>query len=453
VITQRLLCVTLFGLVTLSALTYPAAAQSDACADGYVWREAFNGDHACVTPEARELARFDNANSEQFRANKGSDECVQGFVWRLAKPDDHVCVPQITREQTAQENEVAYSRLASGPPEAFRPKERALPPAKVGCHVFKGDEWREVPCATPEETKRLPPPAALSIKNSPRFVLVRRDGFYPFTLPLELGAIDIELESDPALGTVTDVVSPGPCSTVTSTKRTPDSFSIQLNTNFFIASNGNTGWVQFVDQTQPDPKLPLKDALCVWKIDVTVANATNNNQGYNPVCVYPDRSTTLLGPALAGIRGQIAEVKGLIRTVGGVTLLTAWAQLPWASQSPAAVTTTDTIGLKGNWTQVTGDIYGTGCGSQAEFTGTRFTERVIASTCTSYPYCNSFVKLTKFSLPNFAAPAVDPRVTGESNNLLRTLPTFPTLPGNTPKSFYCPYSEVCELLGEYHSPK
>jgi hypothetical protein len=440
------------ALAMSSVFPHASTAQSDACADGYVWREAVEGDHVCVSPGSRELAKADNANAEQFRARRGSDECVQGFVWRLAKPEDHVCVSETTREQTAQENAVAYSRLASGPPEAFRAKERALPPAKVGCHIFKDGEWREVPCATPEEMRRLPPPAAaLSIKNSQKYIFVK-DRAYPFTLSLQLGAIDIELDSDPGLGTVTDVVSPGACSSITTTKSTRDSFSIQLNTNFFPMKSGNTGWVQFVNQTLPDPNNPSKDALCVWEVDVTIANATGNNQGYKSTCVYPDRATTFLGAARAGIGGQIAEVKGFIRKQGGATLLTAWAQLPWAGPGySAAITTPDTTGLSGNWTQVSGDIYGTGCGSRAEFSGTRISERLVASTCTLYPYCSSLSPLTPFSLPHFAAPAVDPRVTAESNNLVRTLQTY-GVPGTGSRAFYCPYSEVCELVEQVHSP-
>jgi hypothetical protein len=407
VITQRRVCFTLFALAASSALTHPAAAQSDTCAAGYVWREAFVGDHVCVSPDTRELARTDNANSEQFRAKQGSDECIQGFVWRLANPDDHVCVPQITSEETARDNQLAYSRLASGPPEGFRLRQQqAIPPAKVGCHVFKAGQWQEVRCATPEETSRVPPPSSLYIKNSPHLIPPR---FNAYTLPLELGEIDIELKSDPALGTVFDVAlkvfnpTTNTCERVTTPARVPDSFSIQLNTNFFKAKNGSTGWVQFVHTAGFNPANRNSEIFCVWQVDV-------EKQVYIKECTPTyQRSSTLFGPN--GTRNEIAAVKGVIRKdQSGKTQLTAWAQLPWLFPNYAiAITTTsgDIFGLEGKWFEVSGDIYGMGCYSTAEFTGARFSQRIIASTCTLFPYCSSLTPMTKYSLPHFAAPAVN----------------------------------------------
>jgi hypothetical protein len=263
---------------------------------------------------------------------------------------------------------------------------------------------------------------------------------------------------------VTDIVAPGLCPTVTSTVSTPNSFSIQLNTNTFTTTYGGNGWVQFVNQTIPG----TADFLCVWKVDLDVAYATGNGNGYESVCVRSQSTKPFLGPGSAGEGGQIAEVKGFVHaSAEGATLLTAWAQLPWDFPYAYAVTTTDTItgtfrglpgdskqyplGLSGRWTQVTGDIYGTGCGSRAVFTGTRLFERVIASTCTSYPYCSSQVPMTQFSLPYFAAPVPDPNVTGESNNLRPTLSRF-GVAGSNKRSFSCIYPEVCERWGQFHSP-
>jgi hypothetical protein len=343
-----------------------------------------------------------------------------------------------------------------------------MPPARVGCHVFSEGAWREIPCASPEETRRLRRPIALSIKDGERWVKLGRDRFYPFTLPLRLGAIDIELLSDPTLGTVTDVLTPGLfCPQARSLSRrwhpphdvlTANGFGIQLNTNTFTTSYSGTGWVQFVYQTTP----PRGDAFCVWKIDIGVANATGNAKGYEPICVIPHSSRTLFGQSAAGSRGEYAEVKGWVHTEGGATLIMAWAQLPWAFPYAYAVTTTDTItgslvglsndttqysfGLNGRWTQVTGDIYGIGCGSRAVFTGTQIFERLIAATCTMYPYCSSLTPTTEFSLSNYATPVPDPNVTGEGNNLLPTIATFP----NT--TFSCIYPDVCERWGTFHSP-
>jgi hypothetical protein len=36
---------------------------ADACISGYVWRDAFSGDHVCVTPEVRDQVAADNADA------------------------------------------------------------------------------------------------------------------------------------------------------------------------------------------------------------------------------------------------------------------------------------------------------------------------------------------------------------------------------------------------------
>jgi hypothetical protein len=40
----------------------------------------------------------------------GTDTCKQGYVWREAFPGDHVCVPPQTRAQAAEDNSLAVSR-------------------------------------------------------------------------------------------------------------------------------------------------------------------------------------------------------------------------------------------------------------------------------------------------------------------------------------------------------
>jgi hypothetical protein len=86
----------------------------DTCAQGYVWREAFSGDHVCVPPPSRQRAVDDNAASAGRRVAgggaSGPDTCIQGFVWREASPNDHVCVTPQTRADTKEENRLAASR-------------------------------------------------------------------------------------------------------------------------------------------------------------------------------------------------------------------------------------------------------------------------------------------------------------------------------------------------------
>ena len=91
----------------------------DTCARGYVWRDAFPGDHVCVSPRSRQQAANDNAAAASRRAPNGGafgpDTCASGFVWREASPTDHVCVTLQTRGQTAAENYVAADRRAGDP--------------------------------------------------------------------------------------------------------------------------------------------------------------------------------------------------------------------------------------------------------------------------------------------------------------------------------------------------
>ncbi len=83
----------------------------DTCVQGFVWREAFAGDHVCVTPETRAQTARDNSQAAARREPKGGaygpDTCRAGFVWRDARPGDHVCVTPAARTQAAHDNSQA----------------------------------------------------------------------------------------------------------------------------------------------------------------------------------------------------------------------------------------------------------------------------------------------------------------------------------------------------------
>src|SRR5947209_7186538 len=74
----------------------PTPFGQDTCRQGFVWREAVSNDHVCVSGQARDQARADNAHAAERRqpggGASGPDTCKQGFVWREAIPSDHVCV-------------------------------------------------------------------------------------------------------------------------------------------------------------------------------------------------------------------------------------------------------------------------------------------------------------------------------------------------------------------------
>ncbi|CCF16461.1 putative uncharacterized domain protein [Brevibacillus laterosporus GI-9] len=89
------------------------------CKQGFVWREAYNGDFVCVRPEARQETALENALGPSRRQPGGGaygpDTCKQGFVWREARPSDHVCVPPHRREQARVDNGIAPFTMAYPP--------------------------------------------------------------------------------------------------------------------------------------------------------------------------------------------------------------------------------------------------------------------------------------------------------------------------------------------------
>jgi hypothetical protein len=106
---QRLAVITLVSS-TLGVFCMPAQA----CVQGYVWREAVEGDHVCVTATTRQQAWNDNAQADNRRqpggGHSGFETCRQGYVWREVTPNDKVCVTPITRDQTRYDNSQASAR-------------------------------------------------------------------------------------------------------------------------------------------------------------------------------------------------------------------------------------------------------------------------------------------------------------------------------------------------------
>jgi hypothetical protein len=96
------------------------AAAQDTCTQGYVWREAFEGDTVCVTPETRSQTLADNAEAAARREPGGGafgpNTCKQGYVWRVARPDDLVCVTPEERDRVAADNAQAAARGAAADP-------------------------------------------------------------------------------------------------------------------------------------------------------------------------------------------------------------------------------------------------------------------------------------------------------------------------------------------------
>jgi hypothetical protein len=97
--------------------TQQAQPSSDECLKNFVWREAFLGDHVCVTPVVHDNVVQQNQLALKRRSPNGGasgpDTCLEGFVWREARSSDHVCVPPRARDEAAADNAMAPSRRIS----------------------------------------------------------------------------------------------------------------------------------------------------------------------------------------------------------------------------------------------------------------------------------------------------------------------------------------------------
>lgn len=86
----------------------------DQCLPGFVWRNAFPGDHVCVSGDVRDRTAMQNAQADANRqpggGPSGPNTCRFGFVWREAEPDDQVCVTGADRAQAAADNALALTR-------------------------------------------------------------------------------------------------------------------------------------------------------------------------------------------------------------------------------------------------------------------------------------------------------------------------------------------------------
>jgi hypothetical protein len=115
---KRMILSAIMAIFAAGFLVIVAQAESsDKCISGYVWREAFPGDHVCVTPATRNQADYDNRHaSERIDENApggalyGGNTCLPGYVWREARPSDLVCVTPETRTQTKYDNSQAADR-------------------------------------------------------------------------------------------------------------------------------------------------------------------------------------------------------------------------------------------------------------------------------------------------------------------------------------------------------
>jgi len=89
-----------FGAV-VGGLIAGRSTVTDRCLSGYVWREARQNDHVCVTEETRRRTAWENSTAAEHRDPYGRGTCLKGYVWREAFQDDRVCVTPESMATTA----------------------------------------------------------------------------------------------------------------------------------------------------------------------------------------------------------------------------------------------------------------------------------------------------------------------------------------------------------------
>ncbi|QES56615.1 hypothetical protein DEJ51_22550 [Streptomyces venezuelae] len=69
------------------------------CQPGYVWRDSFDGDTLCTTPEVRDRVHAQNPHRQPGGGAYGPSTCKPGYVWREMFDGDVKCVTPQERER------------------------------------------------------------------------------------------------------------------------------------------------------------------------------------------------------------------------------------------------------------------------------------------------------------------------------------------------------------------
>jgi hypothetical protein len=111
--TTSLLRGSVLAIVLPLAFAATIGSAAAGCKSGYVWRDAQDGDGACVTPAERAEAKAQNANAANNRrvggGNYGPNTCRDGYVWREAFAGDVVCVTPFERQKAKNQNSASAS--------------------------------------------------------------------------------------------------------------------------------------------------------------------------------------------------------------------------------------------------------------------------------------------------------------------------------------------------------
>ena len=325
------------------------------------------------------------------------------------------------------------------------PRILPTPPTEVGCYVGTVDGWELVPCGTDIE----PPIMAVdewAIRSTP--VDPNDDDS---AIPIQFGQVETTLIATKG---VTDV-SPDP-----GIQPKENNFSVQLNTNRFFAKagkytdEGDEGVVQLGLQ-QLTIGGEHRDVLCIWQINRTKACGVGPDEPCPP---GPEQDTShyhwhCFDTALSGDRigtrsGGLKEFDFASLAIStysdsggtpviGLVAQFSWVDLDWRNwltqvagddiydktNGTFAIVQEDYISLRDGLTEVSGDFFGLGDHSEAQFEETTALTRVLAGSCANAPG----------PIPDVPWPGVCPdqfpplintsivdstKITAETNNLI-----------------------------------
>lgn len=285
-------------------------------------------------------------------------------------------------------------QLTAPPPQVSRaPRTLPHPPRDKGCYLGTANGWLPVDCTTQADLDKSFPHPQVYNAIVPAAPPVS-------TIPFEFGELEATITS---FDSEQDVSRDG-------TTSTNDALSIQLNTNTFTSTGGadattgaagDTGWVQFVVQTNGSDS-----SVCLWNVDSTVACAKTDKG----VCIGDGYRPTCLGGSTDTRKNRVGERPGHFQaldyaTVGGsvykdstnAAVIGLVARFSWydpkkdfvdASDPDKngnglySVVVGDSLGLGGNWKNVNGTLMGVGGASKATFgANSAVLTRMLAGSC------------------------------------------------------------------------
>jgi len=318
------------------------------------------------------------------------------------------------------------------------------PPLVVGCYSYTGTQWKNVTCLSQESVlKQGGFPQCNCNNNAWLGIGSQATSTGSPATPITNGLIQVAFKEYPGYE-YDSVWGKG-------------RYSIQMNTNVwpFTCSSStqcppfncspsapscpavgpgaaHNGWVQFVYQDFCGHKVMYcnengvskNDRFCIWNVDVAVARATNNAQGY-----YPD---SCVDPGAIDLSSGYSTIITGWTAPGG--LIASDAYLPCGPHGGSvcvwAIVAPDQFGLAGNWLTATGGVMGAGGGSQAEFADNPTLEQTNIAVA-SCPQPNSIILFGCTSSPQIAAHTNSTIVTAESSNLEQYYPSLTSYWGGT----------------------